>query len=193
MISPPDPLADMMADFSYDNEATSFTRLPLRPASGPVPTTAASSQSMIDLLTGFLQGNADNITLSKAQALDLVQCLRGPTEGNAQPESNREQQLEQDLKQMHADSRLGDYAGRVFNDLKDAVSNRSLLGRADELVRNLDEVPPTTKTCVQARKDLEAAVRNLGQLPTYRYRYGRVRSKGMLFAKQSLPFAIGAA
>lgn len=153
----------MMADTTYDSEASSITQFSLQPLSEPVQTTAASNQSMIDLLTGLLQGDADNITLSKAQALDLVQCLQRPTEGNANPKSDREQQVVEDLKQMHAYTTLGDYAGRVFNDLKGSTNNHALLGRADELVRNLDGVKPTTKTRWDARAALQSAVDNLDE------------------------------
>jgi hypothetical protein len=62
----------MMADTTYDSDRSSNIQFPLQPSSEPVQTAAASNQSMIDLLTGLLQGDADNITLSKAQALDLV-------------------------------------------------------------------------------------------------------------------------
>ena len=119
---------------------------------------------MIDLLTGLLQGDADNITLSRAQALDLVQCLQRPTEGNANPKSDREQQLVEDLKQMNAHARLGDYAGRVFLDLKSLSNNRSLSGRADEVVMDLDGVDLHPKAHRNVRAAFGSAVDNLARI-----------------------------
>ncbi|KAL8694407.1 MAG: hypothetical protein Q9224_003574, partial [Gallowayella concinna] len=87
------------------------------------PPSVSESQALLELLEGKLESGADKITLSRDQVLDIVQQLRGPGESKASGGSSDPKltQVEQDFKRLRAHIRLGDYAGKVYNDLKDTA------------------------------------------------------------------------
>ncbi|KAI9730955.1 MAG: hypothetical protein M1818_008030 [Claussenomyces sp. TS43310] len=98
----------------------------------------SSAQSLIELFTGKLGSDADNITLSKAEVRDIIQHLEPSVESTAQVPTYRESgEVEDELKKLKAQCRLGDYAGRVFNDLKSQWSGPYQLQRADLLATDL--------------------------------------------------------
>lgn len=79
----------------------------------------SKSQSLINLLTRQLDSQADNITLSRSEALGIVQQLRSSGGSEAYESVCGELAKEKErVKAFRAHCRLGDYAGIVFNDLK---------------------------------------------------------------------------
>lgn len=113
----------------------------------------ASGQSLIGLLTGLLHDDAAEVVLSRTQALSLVDHLRG-MDAKVRHFEVRERELEEKVKTFEATSRLGDYVGKIFNDLKattDSDSKTSLTGRADEVVAEMD--------CPFTKKDITKALR----------------------------------
>jgi hypothetical protein len=102
------------------------------------PPPVFSTQSLIELLTGKLVTDADNVTLSKAEVQDIIQQLGLSVESTPDGSPCRELvQVKKELKTLMANCRLGDYAGRVFNDLKERWSGPYIPKRAVSLPQEL--------------------------------------------------------
>ena len=103
----------------------------------------SSTQSLIEVLTGKLVTNADNITLSKTEVQDIIQQLRLLAESTADGLPCRELvQVKEELKELKFLCQVGDYAGRVFNDLKERWCGPNAPRRADILAQELKIAGP---------------------------------------------------
>jgi hypothetical protein len=116
----------------------SFSELTLRHStrSEAVQTPSASTQSLIERLAGMLVGEPDNISLSCAEVREIILYLQPPTEANADTTNNRELiEAKNELKVLNAHRRLGDYASKVYNDLKEHTTDQPLPKYATTLSR----------------------------------------------------------
>jgi hypothetical protein len=104
----------------------------------PIQSPPVSTQSLIGLLAGKLGTGADSITLSKAEAQDITQHLSYSTESEAvRPHFRELVQAKEEFKALKAHCRLSDYAGKVFNELKERWRGPLLPVRADILAQQL--------------------------------------------------------
>lgn len=99
-------------------------------------TASVSNQSLIDFLSGKLAGGVDKIELSPDQVREIIHGLREPKKFPPVDEPNLSATKE--LKVLKQYCRLGDYVGRVFNDLKLHNTDAPLPKRAAELVELLE-------------------------------------------------------
>ncbi|PMD52298.1 uncharacterized protein K444DRAFT_637477 [Hyaloscypha bicolor E] len=113
------------------------TSLAFRPKFRASQTPPASTQFMIAFLSSKLAGSAtDSVTLSRVEVHDLVRCLQRTTESEAAAIQASNQELvaaKQDLATLRAHCRLGDYAGAVFNYLKNSTPDFPKVTRATDL------------------------------------------------------------
>jgi hypothetical protein len=100
-------------------------------------TASVSNQSLIDLLNGKLAGGVDKIELSPDQVREMIQGLQEPKK--FPPTDEPESSATKELTVLKHHCRLGDYAGRVFNDLKLYNTDAPLPKLATELVELLEE------------------------------------------------------
>lgn len=108
----------------------------LHPSKGDSFQTASiSNQSLIELLNGKLASGADKIELSPDQVKDIIQGFREPEK--SPPANPPESSATKELAILKQHCRLGDYAGRVFNDLKFHRTDAPLPKLATELVELL--------------------------------------------------------
>lgn len=111
-----------------------------RPLEAYLPLPASKSQSLIELLTGKLISGADTITLPKDQVLEIIQHLSYPEKSEAAVSCSRElAEVKEELKTIKAHCRLGDYAGKVFNDLKHLAWDSKVRMRAEDLAEELEQ------------------------------------------------------
>ncbi|KAL8897191.1 MAG: hypothetical protein Q9207_007335 [Kuettlingeria erythrocarpa] len=118
-------------------------------------------QSLIEILTGKLDSGADTIeqfllslsphspfslwesaqiTLPKDKVLDIIKQLSPPEKSKApQPSDPKLAMVEDELKKYKFYARLGDYAGKVFNDLKSLGYDSEVLVRAAHLSEDLEK------------------------------------------------------
>ncbi|KAH8820268.1 hypothetical protein F5884DRAFT_865972 [Xylogone sp. PMI_703] len=104
---------------------------------GSFQTASVSHQSLIELLNGKLAGGADKIELSADQVREIIQGLRVPQK--FPPIDEPESSATKELAVLKHHCRLGDYAGRIFNDLKFHNTDAPLPKLATELVELLGE------------------------------------------------------
>lgn len=95
--------------------------------SEPVQTTQASLQSLIATITDKLGGGpVDNISLSRSDALLVLQHLSSiKTKTETSPTTPKSEDVTKDLGKYKGYARLGDYAGKVFNDLKNEAKDHN--------------------------------------------------------------------
>ena len=156
--------ADEMDSFA---KATLREELPVctrRPLEACLPPPVSTSQSLIELLTGELESAADNITLPKDKVLEIIQHLRAPEESEATEACSRElADVKSELKSVKVHLRLGDYAGKVFNDLRDVCWGSSVRVRADVIARETKQNVADGSSEVQVSPTMQKAFDKIPQ------------------------------
>ena len=103
----------------------------------PPPVSKSQSESLIELLTGKL--GAENITLPKDKVLEIIQRLSSPEGSEATVSCARElAEVKDELKILKAHVRLGDYAGKIYNDLQHLCWDSKMRLRAEDLAEELE-------------------------------------------------------
>ncbi|KAL8798672.1 MAG: hypothetical protein Q9182_006483 [Xanthomendoza sp. 2 TL-2023] len=129
------------------------------------PVSGGQATSLLELLTGKLESGADQISLSRDQVQDIVQRLRGPKEESTASAGSSDRELAEvrkKLKIQEVHRRLGDYAGKVYDDLKDQGWGKKTSLLAKSLAEDLDRAA-AQGTTVKVTETFERAVDNLPQ------------------------------
>lgn len=126
--------------------------------SKPFQTASASHQSSIDVLNGKLAGGVDKIELSPDQVGEIIQGLQEPKK--FPPTDEPEWSATKELKVLKHYCRLGDYAGRVFNDLKLHITDAPLPKLARELVELIGEEDSDGPVALAIEDNITYRIRN---------------------------------
>ena len=87
-----------------------------------------------------LGSGADNITLPKDKVLEIIQHLSAPEESKAtDPYVRKLGEAKKEPKILKAHVRLGEYAGKVYNELKHLCWNAKVRLRAEILAEELEK------------------------------------------------------
>jgi hypothetical protein len=108
----------------------------LRVSSQPLPVALQSLIAQLQEKVG--DGQADKISLSREDGLELIQQLQRASDAVANPPPDPQLvRAATELKTLKALIRLGDYAGAIFNDLKNSDYGYLLDEHANKLAPKL--------------------------------------------------------
>ncbi|KAL9594134.1 MAG: hypothetical protein Q9219_007197 [cf. Caloplaca sp. 3 TL-2023] len=100
----------------------------------------SESQSLIELLTAKLGSGSDTITLPRDAVLEIIQQLRPAAESEETESACQELvAVKKELQTLKSYCRLGDYSGKLFNDLKEQSYGRKHTVRATDWSESLSE------------------------------------------------------